>query len=178
MISRTAVVLALMLSTATVARAQSGANDYANAITVNPIDLFTGTANIEYERALSTWISLYGGINFLYFGGVLRLDTPTRFAIGPELGARLYVIGNAPSGLWLGPYVNTAYVSNYSGGSNYGSLGLGAGAMAGFNLVLGHFMGSLGAGVGYFDNSTTASGTRIGQYGVTPRFRLSLGVSF
>jgi hypothetical protein len=174
MLSKTAAVLALTLSTATVARAE----DYANAITVNPIDLFTGTANVEYERALTSWISLYGGINFLYFGGVLRLNTPTRFAIGPELGARLYVIGNAPAGLWLGPYVNTAYVSNYDGATSYGSLGLGAGAMAGFNLVLGHFIGSLGVGVGYYDNSTMVGESRLGAYGVTPRFRLALGVAF
>lgn len=178
MTSKTAAALALTLSLTTATVSRAGDGDYRNAITLNPIDLFTGTANIEYERALTTWASLYGGLNFLYFGGVLRLNTTTRFAVGPELGARLYLIGNAPAGLWLGPYVNAGYVTNFDGGSSYGSLGLGAGAMAGFNLVLGHFIGSLGAGVGYFDNSARVGEGRIGQYGVTPRLRLAVGVAF
>src|SRR3954468_10538022 len=80
-----------------------------NSLTVNPIDLFTGNINIEYERAVASRVGLYGGLNFLVMHGVLLPnDTTKRFAIGPELGVRIYLIGRAPGGVWLGPYVNAA----------------------------------------------------------------------
>src|SRR5262245_14996911 len=75
---------------------------YDNSLTVNPIDLFTGNINLEYERAVGSRVGLYGGINFLVMRGVLLpAETRQRFAIGPELGLRVYLVGRAPGGLWL-----------------------------------------------------------------------------
>lgn len=155
-----------------------------NSLTVNPIDLFTGTINIEYERAVANKVGIYGGVNFLIMRGVLMSsDARNRFAFGPEVGARLYLIGRAPGGLWLGPYVNAAYVRNIgvagdapSGGD---ALSLGGGGMAGINLLFGQFNLSLGAGAGYYDWGVVTSGTRDpSSSGFTPRLRLALGAVF
>ena len=155
---------------------------YENSLTVNPIDLFTGTINIEYERAVANKVGLYGGLNFMVMRGLLySQDAGNRFAVGPELGLRLYLIGRAPGGLWLGPYVNGAYV-RHSGNDDFGardSLALGGGGMAGVNLLFGQFNLSLGAGAGYYDWGVITSGDRrAGSSGFTPRLRLAVGAVF
>lgn len=170
------IVAAPALAEEGVAAEASGGT--SNAITVSPLDLFTGTFNLEYERAVASSLGIYGGVNFLYFDGVLRPGAGTVFAVGPEIGARLYLIGDAPAGLWLGPYLNGAYVRNVSGGVASSSFGYGAGGMAGFNLVLSHFVASVGAGLGYLDYSSSVLGQRVGQFGLTGRLRLAIGVAF
>lgn len=155
-----------------------------NSLTVNPIDLFTGTINLEYERAIASRVGFYGGMNFLVMRGVLLpSQTARRFAIGPELGVRIYLIGRAPGGIWLGPYVNAAYVRESYDGGNYNrdNLALGAGGMGGVNLLFGQFNLSLGAGAGYTDYAvfTPAGSLRpAGTSGLTPRLRLAIGAVF
>lgn len=152
-----------------------------NSLTVNPIDLFTGTLNIEYERAIGTRMGVYGGLNFLLMRGVLLpQETTRRFAIGPEVGLRLYLIGRAPGGLWLGPYLNAGWVRESVGGEyNRDNLALGAGGMAGINLLFGQFNLSLGAGAGYNDWGVLTSGARTaGSSSFTPRLRLAVGAVF
>ncbi len=155
---------------------------FDNAITVQPIDLFTGNINLEYERALASRVGLYAGLNFLVMRGLLLpQETRQRLAIGPELGLRIYLIGRAPGGLWVGPYVNAAYVRDTSPGDGFtrDALALGAGGMAGLNLLFGQFMLSLGAGAGYQDYGVGVGNRTIpGTYGVTPRLRLAIGAVF
>ncbi len=150
-----------------------------NSVTVNPIDMFTGMLNVEYERAVATRLGLYGGVNFGYMRGVLSNSDVRPLTVGPEIGLRVYLIGRAPGGLWIGPYGNAAWVRNTDASGSIDSLGLGFGAMAGINLLLGQFNLSLGAGTGYHDYSSWSAGTRrIGSFGVTPRLRLALGAVF
>jgi len=155
---------------------------YDNSLTVQPIDLFTGNINVEYERALGPKVGFYTGINFLVMRGVLLpQETRQRFAIGPELGLRIYVLGRAPGGVWVGPYVNAAYVRDTGTGDGFNrdSLALGAGGMAGINLLFGQFNLSLGAGAGYQDYGIGVVNRTIpGTYGVTPRLRLAIGAVF
>lgn len=149
------------------------------AITVAPVELFSGTFNLEYEQALASFVSLYGGVNYLGMRGILPAGYDRALVIGPEVGARFYLIGNAPAGLWLGPYVGAAYVSNTAGGVTQSSFGWGLGAMAGINLVLfKHLMLSAGAGTGWVDHSSSPNGVRVGLYGFVPRLRIAAGVAF
>src|SRR5690242_18892472 len=62
------------------------------SITVNPIDLFTGTMNLEYEQAANKVVSLYGGVNFLVVRGLFQPSETRSFGVGPEVGLRLYLI--------------------------------------------------------------------------------------
>ncbi|MBX7117293.1 MAG: DUF3575 domain-containing protein [Myxococcaceae bacterium] len=150
-----------------------------HVITLAPVELFSGTFNIEYEHAVAPWVGLYGGVNFLAFRGVLSPGYDRTLSVGPEVGARFYLLGNAPAGLWLGPYLGAAYVSNTAQGISQSSFGWGVGAMAGVNLVLFHrLMLSFGAGTGWIDNSSSPAGYRVGLYGFVPRLRLAVGVAF
>src|SRR5258708_2768252 len=125
-----------------------------NSVTVNPIDMFLGTLNVEYERAVASRLGLYGGVNFGFYRGVLQTGDVRPMFVGPEVGLRVYLIGRAPGGLWIGPYGNAAWVRNTDTSGSIDSLGLGLGAMAGINLLFGQFNLSLGAGTGYQDYSS------------------------
>jgi hypothetical protein len=151
---------------------------YENAVTVQPIDLFTGTLNIEYERVLAKRIGAYGAVNFMMYRPILYPSPGSSFGLGPEIGLRVYLIGNAPAGLWIGPYINALWVRNVAEGYIVDSLGLGAGGMAGVNLVFGHFLLSLGGGVAYVDHSAYRNDERVGAFGLTPRLRLAVGAAF
>ena len=149
-----------------------------NGITAMPVDPFSGMLNVEYERALTSSFSAFGGMNVSYFRGLLTNETG-RIAVGPETGIRAYIYGRAPAGVWLGPYVNAAWVRHLDGASTINSVGYSVGGMAGANLLVGQFVASLGAGLGWHDYSArNAVGTRIGSYGVTPRLRVALGAVF
>lgn len=151
--------------------------EYTRSLTANPFELFSGTFNLEYEQALSSSLSIFGGINYLYFQGISRDDTTATTAFGPEAGLRLYLIGDAPSGFWLGPYLGVAYVHT-PGASTPDSLGYGVGAMAGVNLIFGRLNLSLGLGTGWVDYSASVDGRRVGLHGFVPRSRLAVGVVF
>jgi hypothetical protein len=151
---------------------------YENTLTVEPIDLLTGTFNLQYERAFSPSLSAYLGLNYLYISGVDQPNSGTQLALGPEIGVRLYLIGRAPAGLWIGPDLSTAWVRNVSYGQEWDSLGYSAGGMVGVNLALGHFTGSLGFGGNFYDYSHYDGTTRVGFYGLEMRERLAVGVVF
>ncbi|MHB8873765.1 MAG: hypothetical protein ACYC8T_08780 [Myxococcaceae bacterium] len=151
--------------------------EYKRSLTVNPVELFSGTFNLEYEQAINPAFSVYGGINYLYFQGVSRVDSTFSTVVGPEVGLRLYLIGDAPAGLWFGPYLGAAYVHN-SSSSTPDSIGYGLGAMAGFNLVFNRVNLSLGLGTGWVDYSSMVDGRRVGLYGFIPRARVAVGVAF
>jgi|CXWL01.1.fsa_nt_gi hypothetical protein len=154
-------------------------NSGTRAVTVAPVELFSGTFNLEYEQAMASFASFYVGVNYLGMRGILPAGYERALVVGPEVGARFYLLGSAPAGLWLGPYLGAAYVSNTAGGVTQSSLGWGLGAMAGFNLVLfRHLMLSLGAGTGWIDNSSSPAGYRVGLYGFVPRLRLAAGIAF
>lgn len=151
---------------------------HQNALTVAPIDLFIGTLNLEFERALATRVSGYGALNLMLYRPILYPSQGNSFGLGPELGLRIYLLGRAPAGLWVGPYINALWVRNAGEGYSVDSLGLGAGGMAGVNLVFGQFLLSLGGGVAYVDHSAYRDEERVGAYGLTPRLRIAVGAVF
>jgi hypothetical protein len=169
--------LAALLAPAA-AKADILMTSYDNGLTVEPIDLLTGTFNLQYERAISPSWSAYLGLNYLYVSGVDQPSSGTQLALGPEIGLRLYMIGRAPAGLWIGPDLSAAWVRNVGFGEQWDSLGYSVGGMVGVNLVLGHFTGSLGFGGNFYDFSHWDGTERVGFYGLAMRERLALGVVF
>jgi hypothetical protein len=166
------------LSTSVAASADPLWTPYENTLTVEPIDLLTGTFNLQYERAFSPALSAYLGLNYLYISGFDQPNSGTQLALGPEIGLRLYLIGRAPAGLWIGPDLSTAWVRNVSYGQEWDSIGYGVGGMVGINLCLGHFTGSLGIGGNFYDYSHYDGANRVGFYGLEMRERLAVGVVF
>lgn len=172
-------VLRLVITSAVVfALAPTNAQaQYSRSITANPVELFSGTFNLEYETAVNPFLSMYGGINYLYFQGLSPSAIPDVTMVGPEFGLRGYLFGNAPTGLWVGPYLGLAYVHNRAS-STPDTLGYGVGAMVGVNIALSRVNLSLGAGTGWVNYSSLVDGRRAGLYGVVPRVRLAAGFFF
>ena len=143
-----------------------------NLLLFNAGDLINGIVSFEYERALSPFIGIVGGLSFIPYRGAFTPDNEASvLAVGPELGLRLHFIRAAPAGLWLGPYIGGLYIASGNSSSSGATLGYDVGAALGYNFVLGrHFVVSVGAGGG------------INDYGAqvvwAPRFRLALGGIF
>jgi hypothetical protein len=175
--SLVAVVAAFCIAAS--ARADVLQTRYENALTVEPIDLLTGTFNLQYERALNPGLAAYVGINYLYFYGLEQPDSGTVAAVGPEVGLRFYLIGRAPAGLWIGPDIATALVRNRAPDGEFTeSLGFSTGGMVGLNLVLDHFTASLGVGGNFYDYASYVGPNRIGLLGFELRERAAVGVIF
>jgi hypothetical protein len=178
-----AILLSLsLILTASPAWADDGAEvthyEPDQTLTVNPIDAVNGFLNFEYEHALGSWVSLHAGLNFLVWEGVWQQPHGSTFAFGPEAGVRLFLIGDAPQGLWLGPYVGLGYV-RVDQTPGLDGVGLYGGAMVGGTLVAFDFL-ALSAGVGatYHHLTPVWDDPALGLVGWTPRLRLSAGIAF
>ena len=143
-----------------------------NAMVFNAGDLINGVVNIEYERALTNWLGLTGGFAVTaYRGAFTPAEQASTVAIGPEFGARLHFIQNAPAGLWVGPYVSAVYLTTTRGDPLVRTFGWNLGGSVGYNFVLGkHFLLSVGAGGGFNDYG--------GPLAWAPRLRVALGGVF
>jgi hypothetical protein len=89
----------------------AGTDGPKNTLTVSPTGLVSGLVALEYERVVSDGVSLT-------FAPDLRLSQPLSvtgteaFTEGDRVltlsaGARFFVLGRAPSGLWLSPEVGS-----------------------------------------------------------------------
>ncbi len=107
-------------------------NRMPNMLIVNAGDLFGGVLTVEYERGLTSLLGLSIGASLASFRGVFVPNVHT--TIGPELGVRFHLIGDAPWGLWIGPSVSVFYVAERFGGLVYRQFGYGVGAGVGFNV--------------------------------------------
>ena len=164
-----------------VAQAQETADPEPRmALTVNPIDLVNGYINFELDAALVPFLSFHSGVTFVVWDGVWDDDVNGDiFAVGPEMGLRLYPFAGAPGGLWVGPYAGLAYVRVESQSGVERSAGFYGGGMVGATLIIADLLvGSLGVGLGYHDLSAVIEGERVGLRGLSPRFRLAVGVAF
>lgn len=150
-----------------------------STITLNPIELVNGLLSFEAETAPFDMLSLHAGMQFLVEEALHPDDNSSAFAIGPEIGARLFVFGDAPEGFWVGPFAGLAFVSGKNNFERSGDLGFNTGAMAGMTMLFfDQMIVSAGAGVGYHNFSTMVGEEEVGLRGWSPRLRLSVGMAF
>lgn len=143
-----------------------------NLLLINPGDLLGGVVSLEYERAITSWFGLTGGLSFWAYRGLFSPSSdPAYTAVSPEFGARFHFIRAAPGGLWVGPYVSAGYVISRSDGSVSRAWSWGLGAALGYNFIIGrYFTFQLGVGGGFVDY-----GDRLLW---APRLKLGLGFVF
>jgi hypothetical protein len=80
-----------------------------NVISVAPFSVMLGSFGAEYERVVSDPISLTFNADYRWMsldgldgGGSLATSV-----VGLNVGAHFFMLGKAPSGLWLGPELGT-----------------------------------------------------------------------
>jgi hypothetical protein len=138
-------------------------------ITINPLSMLFGILSMEYEHAFGDRVSLAIGPD------LLLINTNVN-AYGLSAALRLFITGQAPEGLWIGPNMAIAYAT--SGGAT--GVGYDIGAQFGYTWIWGGFALSVGGGVRYQDVEVTdGSGYVVaGDKRVLPSLRLALGYAF
>ncbi len=121
-----------------------------NTFTLNPLVLKERRLGVEYERALGRGFSLYLAPEFAYG----RAERSWHLTLGGTLGARIFVIGKAPSGIYFGPEVAVDYQRERREQGLRKAFGLGVGGSVGWTLV-------------FFDRFTLAAGFSA-QYRAIP----------
>jgi hypothetical protein len=150
-----------------------------SALTVQPVELFSGTLNVEYEGAVLPFLTLTAGVNLLLFRGVFPATYQRAFGVGPELGVRFYPWREAPAGVWFGPSGGVSYLRRDSAGTVTERLGYSVGAMLGYSVIIDRFDASLGLGGSWFDTASHPPGSeQIGPTGFVPRLKVSMGFVF
>ncbi|HYV43765.1 MAG TPA: hypothetical protein VFA20_02845, partial [Myxococcaceae bacterium] len=92
-----------------------------NTITLNPLAIKNQQLGIEYERALGPLFSLY----LQPQGAYGRRGTSSSLWVGAEAGLRVFFLGKAPVGLWIGPEASGSYGKVTSAGVTREGLGFG-----------------------------------------------------
>lgn len=147
-------------------------------ISVNVLDAFNGFFNFGYQHAFNRWIALHAGVDFLAFDGVMDDAEGSAVAAGPSLGLNIHLIGRAPVGFWLGPYLAGSWVRAEHNNVVAEDFGYALGGRIGVSGLIRwfHIAGSIG-GL-WRDYAVDIEGDRVGPRGFRPRFELSLGVAF
>jgi hypothetical protein len=147
-----------------------------NTLTLNPLALQHQRLGLEYERALGSVMSLYLAPQVAYgsAGGLWRLST------AGTLGARFFVLGSAPSGIFFGPEVGAVYERARLASGMRSGLGLGFGASVGWTLVFfDRFVLSVGFAAQFRSvpdiDAPEPDAIRV-EFGPLPRF--AFGVAF
>lgn len=169
------VTAALVLAPAS-ALAQRDARP-RNIVVIHPLSLITGYLDLEYERALGDFFSLYAAPGAIfsrtrYLDGTSSLGV---FSASLDVGGRIFPLRRSPSGFFIDLGFG-AYGSNFN--AEYRERGLGWRGLVGlgYTLVLGgHFVASLGAGAQFTSFKPDRGATESEVY---PTLRFALGGAF
>ncbi|MFW6067145.1 MAG: hypothetical protein ACOC97_02325 [Myxococcota bacterium] len=140
-------------------------------------DLFAQA--IHYERRLAGRLSLYLGLRvlaYLVIDGVPREDV---LSFGGDGGIRVFILGDAPEGLWVAPMAGVGLVRADSAFGTQSGVGWWAGGLVGYTWVFSSgFTLSIGGGAQYTDLQIHAPDGPVGARGAHPTFRAALGWAF
>ena len=144
-----------------------------NTFTVNPLALQHSQLGVEYERAFGKAFSLYVAPEFAYG----RTPDAWTLSLAGTLGTRLFVLGNAPSGIYFGPEFSVNYQLRSVDRVRSRGVGLGLGGAVGWTLVLFNRF-TLAAGFSAQYRSVPDLDTGGVRVELIPTPRLAFGVAF
>ncbi|MCY1077352.1 hypothetical protein [Archangium lansingense] len=147
-----------------------------NTFTINPLALQNSQLGVEYERAFGKGFSLYAAPEFAYG----RTPEAWTLSLAGTLGIRLFVLGNAPSGIYFGPEFSVIHQIRSQNHVRRRALGLGLGGTVGWTLVLfNRFTLAAGFSAQYRSiPDLEAEGDGALRVQVIPTPRLAFGVAF
>lgn len=174
-----AIVASAAFATIAVTPSTASAQDRpTDVVSVNLLDAIDGFFNLGWEHALGDSTSLYLGAEILAFRGVFDHYPGSIVGIGPILGLNFYLLGDAPEGLFLGPYAIGSWINASNGSDSNSSFGYAFGGHIGGSVLLGHFHLAAGIGAVWRAFSVDINEDQLGPRGFHPRFELSLGYAF
>lgn len=147
-----------------------------NTFTINPLALQHSQLGVEYERAFGKPLSIYVAPEFAYG----RTPEAWTLSLAGTLGIRLFVLGNAPSGIYFGPEFSVIHQIRSENRVRRRGLGLGLGGTVGWTLVLFNRF-TLAAGFSAQYRSVPdleAEGGEALRVQILPTPRLAFGVAF
>lgn len=147
-----------------------------NTFTLNPLALRHSQLGVEYERAFGKGFSIYLGPEFAYG----RTPELWHLSLSGTLGTRLFVLGDAPSGIFFGPELSVNYQLRSENHVRRRAIGLGLGGTVGWTLVLfNRFTLSAGFSAQYRSiPDLEAPGEGALRVELVPTPRLAFGVAF
>lgn len=174
-----AIVVCTAFTSIAVTPSTASAQDRpTDVLSVNLLDAIDGFFNLGWEHALGDSTSLYLGAEVLAFRGVFDHYPGSIVGIGPILGLNFYLLGDAPEGLFIGPYAIGSWISASNGSDSNSSFGYAFGGHIGGSVLLGHFHLAAGIGAVWRAFSVDINEDQLGPRGFHPRFELSLGYAF
>lgn len=141
-----------------------------NTLTIAPISLAFGAFGVEYEHAFGDRVSFMVAPDYRW-GSVELTDGSVvpQSIIGLNVGARVFLLGDAPSGLWIGPEGGALIGTQVVDGERVTGTVPRLAAMIGGTAIIGDvFTLSGGVGVQMFVPVPIP----------LPQLRLSMGVAF
>jgi hypothetical protein len=178
--------VALALAALVLSSASASAGP-ANTVTLNPIRYGLLHFQVEYERVLTENFSLFvSPIAFHHptWYPFNKIANTTAEGIGVDLGGRFIFLGEAPTGVYIGPFLSAYYGVEHRDGLTFEGFVFSPGAQAGYQIVLWDWL-ALGAGVGgSYGLSTTAPpagsppGAGLPHSGFWLNFRSNIGIAF
>lgn len=144
-----------------------------NTFTINPLALQHSQLGVEYERAFGKGFSIYAAPEFAYG----RTPETWTLSLAGTLGIRLFVLGNAPSGIYFGPEFSANYQLRSQDSVLRRGVGLGLGGTVGWTLVLFNRF-TLAAGFSAQYRSIPDLDTGGLRVEIIPTPRLAFGVAF
>ena len=139
-----------------------------NVISVAPFSFLLGAVGAEYERVVADPLSLtfHADYRWLSLPGVDGAAPVGASVVGLNVGAHFFLLGKAPSGLWLGPELGTIVGAAKDGNGTLLSALPRAALQIGYTFIADFLSLSLGAGV------------QMSTVYVLPAARMSLGFAF
>lgn len=139
-----------------------------NMISVAPISILFGAFGAEYERVVADPLSLTFNADYRWSEGFRDMEGAPSVGssvVGLNVGAHLFLMGKAPSGLWLGPEIGTL-VEATGDGTRLGAVPRFAMQLGYTGLIADVLSISVGAGV------------QMISVLPLPSLRMSLGLAF
>ena len=147
---------------------------YKNLVLFNFGSTLAGRIELEYERALHRIVSIFGVGYVVLFDSV---GNKNLVGFGGLVGARVYMLGGAPEGLWVSWGFGTGY-RNARQNRDIKLTGVATGGMLGYTAVWGRFALSGGAGGQFAYGRLKVQGQSVSDKEWNPWLKLGVGAAF
>ena len=147
---------------------------YKNLVLFNFGSTLAGRLEFEYERALHRIVSIFGTAYIVAFDSV---GNESLIGFGNGVGARVYILGRAPEGLWAS--WSAGFIHRRARTERAIKIhGVSTGGMIGYTGVWGRFVATFGAGAQFVYGRLRVRGDDVTDKEWNPWFKGGFGVAF